>query len=178
MGLFYLLFLFLEFIFFYYKNNSFWFYLFGVFGLVIFFITILKSDILSPLNKLWFKFGLLLITEDENLLFGIDKLKLIRSRIPAITHVDYSARIQTVDKFTNPLYYALISKFKEKTGCSLVINTSFNFRGEPIICAPTDAFKCFMGTEIDVLALGNYVLYKEHQDESLEENYKERYEHD
>lgn len=118
------------------------------------------------------------ITEDENFLFGLDKLKIIRSRIPAITHVDYSARIQTVDKFTNPLYYALISKFKEKTGCPIVINTSFNVRGEPIICTPTDSFKCFMGTEIDVLALGNYVLYKEHQDESLEENYKERYMHD
>ena len=118
------------------------------------------------------------ITEDENLLFGIDKLKINRSLIPAITHVDYTARIQTVDKFSNPLYYALISKFKEKTGCPVVINTSFNVRGEPIICTPTDAFKCFMGTELDVLALGNYVLYKENQDQLLIENYKERYEHD
>ena len=98
--------------------------------------------------------------------------------MPAITHVDYSARIQTVHADTNPTYHAVISKFKEKTGCPLVVNTSFNVRGEPIICTPTDAFKCFMGTEIDVLAVGNYVLYKEQQDEALKENYEERYELD
>ncbi len=118
------------------------------------------------------------MTEEEESLFGIDKLNVPRSAVPAITHVDYSARIQTVHADTNPKYHAVISKFKEKTGCSLVVNTSFNVRGEPIICTPTDAFKCFMGTEMDVLAVGNYVLYKEQQDEALKENYKERYELD
>ena len=118
------------------------------------------------------------MTEEEEMLFGIDKLNIPRSSVPAITHVDYSARIQTVHADTNPKYHAVISKFKEKTGCSLVVNTSFNVRGEPIICTPTDAFKCFMGTEMDVLAVGNYVLYKEHQDEALKENYEERYELD
>ncbi len=118
------------------------------------------------------------MTEEEEALFGIDKLNVPRSSVPAITHVDYSARIQTVHANTNPRYHAVISKFKEKTGCPLVVNTSFNVRGEPIICTPTDAFKCFMGTEMDVLAVGNYVLYKEHQDETLKENYEELYELD
>ena len=118
------------------------------------------------------------MTEKEEALFGIDKLNVPRSFVPAITHVDYSARIQTVHADTNPRYHAVISKFKEKTGCPLVVNTSFNVRGEPIICTPTDAFKCFMGTEMDVLAIGNYVLYKEQQDEDLKENYEERYELD
>ena len=90
------------------------------------------------------------MTEEEEALFGIDKLNVPRSLVPAITHVDYSARIQTVHADTNPRYHAVISKFKEKTGCPLVVNTSFNVRGEPIICTPTDAFKCFMGTEMDV----------------------------
>ena len=120
----------------------------------------------------------LAMTEEEEGLFGIDKLNVPRSSIPAITHVDYSARIQTVHADTNPRYHSVISKFKEKTGCPLVVNTSFNVRGEPIICTPTDAFKCFMGTEIDVLAVGNYLLYKEKQDEALKENYEERYELD
>ena len=115
---------------------------------------------------------------EEEALFGIDKLNIPRSSVPAITHVDYSARIQTVHADTNPRYHAVISKFKEKTGCSLIVNTSFNVRGEPIICTPTDAFNCFMGTEMDVLTVGNFVLYKEHQDESLKENYEERYELD
>ncbi len=118
------------------------------------------------------------MTEEEEALFGIDKLNVPRSSVPAITHVDYSARIQTVHSDTNSRYHAVISKFKDKTGCSLVVNTSFNVRGEPIICTPTDAFKCFMGTEMDVLAVGNYVFYKEQQDESLKENYEERYELD
>jgi carbamoyltransferase len=118
------------------------------------------------------------MTEKEEALFGIDKLNVPRSSVPAITHVDYSARIQTVHADTNPKYHAVISKFKEKTGCPLVVNTSFNVRGEPIICSPTDAFKCFMGTDMDVLAIGNYVLYKEQQDEDLKENYEERYELD
>jgi len=115
---------------------------------------------------------------EEEALFGIDKLNVPRSSVPAITHVDYSARIQTVHADTNPRYHAVILKFKEKTGCPLVVNTSFNVRGEPIICTPTDAFKCFMGTEMDVLAVGNYLLFKEHQDEALKENYEERYELD
>jgi carbamoyltransferase len=118
------------------------------------------------------------MTADEETLFGIDKLNVPRSSVPAITHVDYSARIQTVHADTNPKYYAVISKFKEKTGCSLVVNTSFNVRGEPIICTPTDAFKCFMGTDMDVLAVGNYVIYKEQQDEALKLNYEEHYELD
>jgi len=118
------------------------------------------------------------MTVEEEALFGIDKLNVPRSSVPAITHVDYSARIQTVHSDTNPRYHAVISKFKEKTGCPLVVNTSFNVRGEPIICSPTDAFKCFMGTELDVLAVGNYLLIKEEQDEALKENYEERYELD
>jgi carbamoyltransferase len=118
------------------------------------------------------------VTKEEEALFGIDKLNVPRSSVPAITHVDYSARIQTVHADTNPRYHAVISKFKEKTGCPLVVNTSFNVRGEPIICTPTDAFKCFMGTEMDVLAVGNFVLYKDQQDKSLKENYEERYDLD
>ena len=118
------------------------------------------------------------MTKEEELLFGIDKLNVPRSSVPAITHVDYSARIHTIHADTNPKYHAVISKFKEKTGCPLVVNTSFNVRGEPIICTPKDAFKCFMGTEMDVLAVGNYLLYKEQQDKALKENYEERYELD
>ena len=98
--------------------------------------------------------------------------------VPAITHVDYSARIQTVHNDTNPRYHTVISKFKEKTGCPLVVNTSFNVRGEPIICSPTDAFRCFMGTDMDVLSVGNYLLYKEQQEDALLESYKEFYELD
>ena len=118
------------------------------------------------------------MTAEEEALFGIDKLNISRSTVPAITHVDYSARIQTVHKDTNPLYHALISKFKIITGCPLVVNTSFNVRGEPIICRPTDAFKCFMGTELDVLAINNYLLIKDDQDEANRKNYKEQYEFD
>ena len=118
------------------------------------------------------------MTEKEDALFGIDKLNLTRSSVPAITHVDYSARIQTVHADTNPKYHAVISKFKENTGCPMIVNTSFNVRGEPIVCTPTDAFKCFMGTEMDVLTVGNYVLYKEQQDEALKENYEGFYELD
>ena len=122
--------------------------------------------------------GRRVMTTQEEDLFGIDKLNVVRSSVPAITHVDYSARIQTVHSDTNPRYHAVILKFKEKTGCPLVVNTSFNVRGEPIICTPTDAFKCFMGTELDMLAVGNYLLVKEEQDETLKENYEERYELD
>jgi carbamoyltransferase len=118
------------------------------------------------------------MTKEEESLFGIDKLNIKRSSIPAVTHVDYSARIQTVHKNTNPKYHALITKFKEKTGCGVVINTSFNVRGEPIVCTPEDAFKCFMGTGIEMLAIGNCVLRKEQQDSSLVDNYKGKYEQD
>ncbi|MCJ7812624.1 hypothetical protein MUP95_04800, partial [bacterium] len=99
----------------------------------------------------------------EKKLWGIDKLNVVRSEIPAATHVDYSARIQTVNKEDNPRYYALIYRFYEKTGCSVIVNTSFNVRGEPIVESPLDAYKCFMRTEMDVLVLGNYILYKEEQ---------------
>ena len=119
-----------------------------------------------------------IMTDEEETLFGIDKLNVSRSSVPAITHVDYSARIQTVHLDTNPRYHAVISKFKEKTGCPVLINTSFNVRGEPIVCTPSEAFKCFMGTELDALAVGNYLLFKEEQDESRKGNYKERYELD
>ena len=111
-------------------------------------------------------------------MFGIEKLNVPRSSVPAITHVDYSARIQTVHANTNPLYYALISNFKKITNCPLIINTSFNVRGEPIVCTPTDAFKCFMGTDLDVLAVGSYVLVKEQQDQNLKKNYEKFYELD
>jgi carbamoyltransferase len=119
-----------------------------------------------------------IMTKEEESLFGIDKLNIKRSSIPAVTHVDYSARIQTVHKQTNPKYHALITKFKEKTDCSVVVNTSFNVRGEPIVCTPEDAFKCFMGTELDLLVVGNSVLRKEQQDKSLIEDYKEKYDKD
>ncbi|MDC0992639.1 carbamoyltransferase [Candidatus Pelagibacter sp.] len=120
----------------------------------------------------------LAITVEEEKLFGIDKLNVPRSSVPAITHVDYSARIQTVHKETNPRYHALISKYKEKTGFPLIVNTSFNVRGEPIVCTPTDAFKCFMGTELDVLAVGNYLLFKKQQNKNLKKNYEKSYELD
>jgi carbamoyltransferase len=118
------------------------------------------------------------ISEEDGALFGVEKLNVPRSTVPAITHVDYSARIQTVHSETNPRYHALISNFYQKTGCPLVVNTSFNVRGEPIVCTPMDAFKCFMGTELDVLAVGNYLLYKELQDEKLKGKYEEQYELD
>ena len=118
------------------------------------------------------------MTKNEKDLFGVDKLNVIRSVIPAITHIDYSARIQTVHSDTNPRFHALISKFKKKTGCPIVVNTSFNVRGEPIVCTPADAFKCFMGTDLDILAVGNYMLVKEEQDKSLQRNYQHGYDLD
>jgi len=118
------------------------------------------------------------MTKEEKSLFGIDKLNIKRSSIPAVTHVDYSARLQTVSKETNPIYHALITKFKEKTGCSLLVNTSFNVRGEPIVCSPKDAFKCFMGTELDLLVVGNCVLRKERQNKSMTKDYKDKYDLD
>lgn len=118
------------------------------------------------------------MSENEQALFGIDKLNIPRSSIPAITHVDYSARIQTVHSDTNERYHNLISMFYEKTNCPLLVNTSFNVRGEPIVCTPEDAFRCFMGTELDVLAIGDFILFKEDQDTNLKESYKDRYELD
>ena len=118
------------------------------------------------------------VTDEEQSRFGIDKLNVQRSSIPAVTHVDFSARIQTVHQDTNPEYHALISKFYQKTACPIVVNTSFNVRGEPIVCSPEDAFKCFMGTELDVLAVGNFVLFKDEQDSALRMNYEQRYELD
>ena len=103
------------------------------------------------------------MTDEEHKKWGIEKLNVVRSDIPAITHVDYSARLQTVHKETNPRYHKLISKFEEKTGCAVIINTSFNVRGEPIVCTPKDAYKCFMRTDMDYLVLGNYILSKEDQ---------------
>jgi carbamoyltransferase len=117
-------------------------------------------------------------SSEERELFGIDKLNVSRSEIPAVTHVDYSARIQTVHPETNPRYHALIRTFKEKTGCPVLVNTSFNVRGEPIVCTPEDAFRCFMGTEIEMLAIGNCVLAKEDQDRSLELDYGNAFELD
>ena len=96
-------------------------------------------------------------------LFGIDKLNVARSEIPAVTHVDYSARVQTVSESENPLYYALIEKFYEKTGCPVIINTSFNVRGEPIVCRPEEAYRCFMRTNMDYLVMGSFLLDKREQ---------------
>ena len=112
------------------------------------------------------------MTDDESRPFGIDKLNVPRSSIPAVTHVDYSARVQTVHANTNPRFHALISRFKELTGCGVLVNTSFNVRGEPIVCTPEDAFRCFMGTAIEMLVIGNCVLLKEEQDPHLASDYK------
>jgi carbamoyltransferase len=109
--------------------------------------------------------------ENEKKLFGIEKLNIKRSKIPAVTHVDYSARIQTVHEHVNKKYYDLIKRFKEITGCPIVVNTSFNVRGEPIVNTPTDAFNCFMGTELDKLVIGNCYLDKKKQNQSLKKNY-------
>tara|TARA_Y100000588_G_scaffold388864_1_gene490111 strand:+ start:38 stop:1054 length:1017 start_codon:yes stop_codon:yes gene_type:complete len=117
-------------------------------------------------------------TPEEDALFGIEKISVRRSSIPAITHVDYSARVQTVHLSTNPLYYNLIKNFKKQTGCPLIVNTSFNVRSEPIVCTPEDAFRCFMGTEIEYLSIGNCVLNKEEQDPALISDYKDNFEAD
>jgi carbamoyltransferase len=118
------------------------------------------------------------MTEDQKKLFGIEKLNIKRSDIPAVTHVDYSSRIQTVNYETNPKYFKLIKKFKIKTGCPILVNTSFNVRGEPIVNSPRDAFNCFMGTNLDVLAIGNCYLKKIDQNEDLKKNYLEKFELD
>jgi len=118
------------------------------------------------------------MSDDSDRLFGIDKLNVPRSEIPAVTHVDYSARIQTVHKDTNPSYHKLISNFYELTNCPVIVNTSFNVRGEPIVCSPEDAFRCFMGTELDMLVIGDFILLKEEQNDALRESYKDKYELD
>ena len=118
------------------------------------------------------------MSEKDKKLFGIDKLNIKRSSIPAVTHVDYSARIQTVYKETNQKYFKLLKKFKEVTGCPLLVNTSFNVRGEPIVCSVEDSFRCFMGTNLDVLVCGNFILYKNKQNENLLHDYKNKFEKD
>ena len=118
------------------------------------------------------------MTPEQQALFGIEKLNLVRSDIPAVTHVDYSARIQTVHANTNPLFYRLLKRFKEKTGCPVLVNTSFNVRGEPIVCTPEDAFRCFMGNELDLLVVGNCVLHKTAQDHHLKRDYSSAFDLD
>ena len=118
------------------------------------------------------------MTAGEQQLFGIEKLNVPRSDIPAVTHVDYSARIQTVHQDTNPRYHALLQRFNERTGCPVIVNTSFNVRGEPIVCTPEDAFRCFMGTDIEVFAVGNCFLRKDDQDSKLTKDYKSAFELD
>ena len=118
------------------------------------------------------------MTTEQKKLFGIDKLNIQRSKIPAVTHVDYSARIQTVHNETNKYYHDLISNFYKKTGCPLLVNTSFNIRGEPIVCTPKEAYECFMGTELDVLVIGNCILEKNKQNKSKNTEYKNKFELD
>ena len=117
----------------------------------------------------------ILMTPEQEKLFGIDKLNIKRSKIPAVTHVDYSARIQTVHQDTNARYYKLIKRFKEITGCPILVNTSFNIRGEPIVCTTKDAFSCFMGTNLDVLVIEDFILFKSEQKESLKKDYKNKF---
>ena len=131
---------------------------------------LLVSDVVNEKRRI--------MTAEEKALFGIDKLNVKRSDIPAVTHVDYSARVQTVHKETNPRYYKLISEFKKKTGCPVIVNTSFNVRGEPIVNTPEDAFKCFMGTEMDILVIENCLVRIEKQNKSLKIDYKNKYEFD
>jgi carbamoyltransferase len=130
--------------------------------------------LVAPVQECWRR----QMTHEEDALFGIDKLNVPRSFIPAITRVDYSARVQTVHANTNPRFHALISRFKELTGWGVLVNTSFNIRGEPIVCTPEDAFQCFMGTDLDVLVVENCLLEKEEQDPSLRRDYKSSFELD
>ncbi len=125
---------------------------------------LLVADVVKPRRRA--------MTSEQQALFGIQKLNVARSEIPAVTHVDYSARVQTVHADTNPRYHALISEFERLTGCPVIVNTSFNVRGEPIVCTPAEAFRCFMGTEIEVLAIGNCYLAKEQQDPELLRKYE------
>ena len=118
------------------------------------------------------------MTPEQDALFGIDKLNIPRSDIPAVTHVDYSARVQTVHSNTNPLYHQLLTRFKSLTGCPVLVNTSFNVRGEPVVCTPEDAFRCFMGTELDLLVVGNCILEKDQQSQALKLDYEHNFELD
>ena len=118
------------------------------------------------------------MSNEDKKKFGIEKLNIKRSSLPSVTHVDYSARIQTVHKETNEKFYNLLKKFKEKTGCPVLINTSFNIRGEPIVCTVEDAFLCFMGTELDTLVIENFILRKGNQINSKNLDYKNKYELD
>ena len=118
------------------------------------------------------------MSEKDEKLFGIEKLNVKRSSIPAVTHVDYSARIQTVHKDTNQKYYNLINEFKKITNCPVIVNTSFNVRGEPIVCSIEDAFNCFMGTNLDLLVIEDFILFKDDQDKSLLKDYKNKFELD
>jgi carbamoyltransferase len=118
------------------------------------------------------------MTNEQKNLFGIDKLNVKRSSIPSVTHVDYSARIQTVHKETNPIFHKLIEEFEKITKYPVLVNTSFNVRGEPIVCSVTDAFNCFMGTDLDVLVCNNFILYKYNQNSNLIKDYKSKFELD
>ena len=118
------------------------------------------------------------MTAEEQKRFGLEKLLAIRSTIPAVTHVDYSARLQTVDRESNPRFHRLLSTFKRLTGCPVLVNTSFNVRGEPIVCPPKDAFRCFMGTELDTLVVGSAVMHKHEQNPALRADYKDAFELD
>ena len=118
------------------------------------------------------------MTNEEQDLFGIEKLNISRSLVPAVTHIDYTSRVQTVHCDTNEMYHLLLTRFNEITGCPIIVNTSFNVRGEPIVCSPEDAFKCFMGTELDFLAIGDYFLLKSEQDNSLKNLYLQKYDLD
>ena len=118
---------------------------------------------------------LVTISEHNHLLTGLDKLKVKRSLIPAVTHVNNSARIHSVNEDSNPIFHKLLSSFFKKTGCPVLVNTSFNVRGEPIVNSPEDAYRCFMGTEIEVLVIENCILFKKDQDTDLLEDYKNKY---
>jgi carbamoyltransferase len=115
------------------------------------------------------------VSESDDKLIGLDKLNVSRSEIPAVTHVDYSSRVQTVHRDTNPIYHALLQRFKQRTGCPIIVNTSFNIRSEPIVCTPEDAFRCFMGCDIELLVIGNSVLHKEKQAPELKVDYRSKF---
>jgi carbamoyltransferase len=131
---------------------------------------LLVADVVAPRRRP--------MSDAEEGLFGIDKLNVPRSDIPAVTHVDYSARVQTVHAETNPLFHSLLSRFKQVTGCPVLVNTSFNVRGEPIVCTPEDAFRCFMGCEIETLVIGSLILNKADQDPALAVDYQHAFELD
>ena len=155
-------------------NIKFYFIFFAFVNLII---SLIKPNIFAIFNYLFIKFGIILDTKNKNY-SGIDLLKIKRSKIPAVTHVDYSARIQTVHYDTNPLYYRLIKKFYEITGVPILINTSFNIRGEPIVCNVEDAYNCFMGTDLDMLVCNSFVLKKNQQNSNKVHDYKNKFQLD